>query len=317
MKHSVIFMGTPDFAVASLNALLDNNIDVKAVITSPDRPAGRGQKIAMSAVKEFALSKDIQVLQPTNLKDDAFIASLKDLNASLFVVVAFRMLPEIVWAMPELGTINLHGSLLPQYRGAAPINWAVINGEEQTGASTFFIEKEIDTGKIIDTVKIAIGPNDTAGIVHDKLMIQGAQLLAKSVQEIFEGKVNAIAQDNSTLTDLQKHAPKIFKPDCKIDWNNTSETIHNKIRGLSPYPTAWTEIVNDTQKKSLKLFHSEIVNDSKLEVGQVTVAENELFIGTNNGSIKIIELQLEGKKKMKTSDFLKGFKFEEWQIVNK
>lgn len=316
MSQKVIFMGTPEFAVASLNELINQGIDVCAVITVPDKPAGRGQQIIESAVKIYAKEKGIQILQPTNLKDENFLSQLKNLNADLFVVVAFRMLPEVVWSMPPLGTINLHGSLLPHYRGAAPINWAVINGETETGATTFFIEKEIDTGKIIDRVKIQIHENDDAGIVHDQLMLEGSKLLAKTVLSIFNGTAVGIDQlSNSTTLEL-KSAPKIFKPDCKIDWKNSASTIYNKIRGLAPYPTAWTEIEKDGTKKSMKLFKTKKIIDLVNHSLNIQVKDGALFFGCNDGWLEIIELQLEGKKRMTSGDFLKGFNISDWKLID-
>lgn len=297
-------MGTPDFAVESLKAILENGTEVGAVITAPDRPAGRGQQLRQSAVKEFALSKNLKILQPEKLKNPEFLLELEEVNADLFVVVAFRMLPEVVWNMPKKGTINLHGSLLPNYRGAAPINWAVINGEKETGATTFFIEKQIDTGKIIDKVKIPIGENDSAGTIHDDLMVAGANLLANTVEKILNGKVEAVAQSELMEGEL-KEAPKIFKADCKIDWTQNAEAIHNKIRGLSPYPAAWTEFEKDGKKKSIKLFESLKEITGKDETGKIKI-EEEIQFGCADGWIVIKTLQLEGKKRMKSKDFLQG-----------
>jgi methionyl-tRNA formyltransferase len=309
-------MGTPDFAVESLRQLIDAGVDVAAVITSPDRPAGRGQQEQQSAVKEFALSKNLRVLQPEKLKSEDFLAELASINASLFVVVAFRMLPEVVWQMPPKGTINLHGSLLPNYRGAAPINWAVINGEKETGATTFFIEKEIDTGRIIDAIKIPILETDNAGSVHDRLMVDGAQLLTKTVKEILDGEVHSKPQADVIGTEDLKHAPKIFKPDCKIDWNQSSRIIFNKIRGLSPYPTAWTEIIDDSGKtKSIKIFSVVPIDTNTNNSGKITREGTELRFGTSNGWISVKELQLEGKKRMSVDQFLLGFKIESTSLV--
>lgn len=311
MNKKAIFMGTPDFAVESLKQLLNDNINVVAVITAPDRKSGRGQKISMSAVKQFALDKGLPILQPEKFKNDEFLSELKSYNADLFIVVAFRMLPEVVWAMPELGTINLHGSLLPNYRGAAPINWAVINGEKETGVTTFFIEKEIDTGKIIDRDIICIKDNDTAGTVHDKLMIVGANLLSKTVQNIFKGNVDALEQDNSNL----KHAPKIFKQDCKIDWGLDTITIHNKIRGLSPYPTAWSELTENNLTKSIKLFDTTYIIDNKTNNHKIKVEDKKVMFGTSNGWIILNNVQLEGKKRMEIKALMNGFDFEKWTLV--
>lgn len=304
-------MGTPDFAVESLKQLIEDGVDVAAVVTAPDRPAGRGQKLSESAVKKYALSQNLPILQPEKLKSEDFLADLKSYQADLFVVVAFRMLPEVVWNMPELGTINLHGSLLPNYRGAAPINWAVINGEKETGVTTFFIEKEIDTGKIIDSEAICIKENDTAGTIHDKLMVVGAKLLSKTVQQIFKGEATAKAQNNDHI----KHAPKIFKPDCKIEWNQSTQTIYNKIRGLSPYPTAWTELINDSgESKSIKLFMTEYLMDMKPHTGMIEVNKNQVKFGTTDGWIVLKEVQLEGKKRMDIQSLMNGFDFTNWKL---
>ena len=238
----IVFMGTPEFAVESLKALVENQFNVVGVITAPDRPAGRGQKLKQSAVKEYALSVDLPVLQPEKLKNPGFIDELKALKADLQIIVAFRMLPEIVWNMPPMGSLNLHGSLLPQYRGAAPINWAVINGDKKTGVSTFFLQHEIDTGNIIMQEELPIEADDTAGSVHDKMMVLGSEVVVNTVNAIIAGKVKPIPQDEMTEEQPLKPAPKIFKDDCKIDWQQEAEPIRNKIRGLSPYPTAWTEL---------------------------------------------------------------------------
>lgn len=310
-SKKAIFMGTPDFAVESLKQLLEDGIEIAAVITAPDRKSGRGQKISMSAVKQFALAKELPILQPEKFKNDEFLNELKAFNADLFIVVAFRMLPEVVWAMPELGTINLHGSLLPNYRGAAPINWAVINGEKETGVTTFFIEKEIDTGKIIDREAICINDTDNAGTIHDKLMVVGANLLSKTVQSIFKGTATALPQDNSNL----KHAPKIFKGDCKIDWTLDTITIHNKIRGLSPYPTAWAQLAQDDSKKTIKLFNTSYLLDNKNNSNQIKLEEKQIFFGTADGWIILKDVQLEGKKRMEITALMNGFDFSKW-ILN-
>ena len=296
-------MGTPDFAVPCLDILIENGFDVVGVVTAPDRPAGRGQGLRQSAVKEAAIKHQLNILQPTNLKEDTFIQSLKDLEADLFVVVAFRMLPEIVWAMPPKGTINLHASLLPQYRGAAPINWAIINGEDKTGLTTFFIEKEIDTGKIIFQEEIAIGTDETAGSLHDRLMKVGAQLIKKTVKAIAEDNYPQIEQD---INQVLKPAPKIFRADCEIDWSDTIDNIYNKIRGLSPYPAAWTKI----DGKVFKIYKVEKVegnNNNKL--GEL-YTDNVAYLGIRllDGSLHFSEIQMEGKRKMTIEEFLKGYK---------
>lgn len=302
----IVFMGTPDFATESLKRLVENNYNIVGVVTAPDRPAGRGQKIKFSSVKEYAVSKNLQVLQTEKLKNPQFIDELKNLEADLFVVVAFRMLPEIVWRLPAKGTFNLHGSLLPRYRGAAPINWAVINGDKETGVTTFFIEKDIDTGNIIFQEKLSISDKDTAGNIHDKLMHIGSELVCKTIDAIESNKAPNSPQLNETAT----HAPKIFKADCKVNWEENSVVIHNKIRGLSPYPTAWTSIDKD---KTLKLFSSSYENANHNEtIGKILISNNkEMKVAAKDGFVHIHELQLSGKKRMKTEDFLRGYNFED------
>ena len=300
-------MGTPDFAVATLNALVEAKHNIVGVITSPDKPAGRGYKLQQSAVKKYAVEKELNILQPTNLKNEEFVADLKSLNADLFVVVAFRMLPEVVWGMPEKGTVNLHGSLLPQYRGAAPINWAVMNGEEKTGVTTFFIQQQIDTGNIIDNAAVEIGENETAGELHDKLMMVGADLMVKTVAKIEDGNFFTKQQDHLNEDELKK-AYKIFKDVCKIDWNKDLDQIHNHVRGLSPYPAAWTNLYYSDKKKKLKVFitRKEEKQHTK-EVGSIdTDNKTYLSVYVKGGLIQIKELQLEGKKRMKVEDFLRG-----------
>ncbi|SKB29158.1 methionyl-tRNA formyltransferase [Daejeonella lutea] len=297
----IVFMGTPDFAVASLRALVENGCDIVGVITAPDKPAGRGQKLNESAVKKYATEQGLNVLQPQKLKDPLFIEHLRSLNADLQVIVAFRMLPEIVWAMPPLGTINLHASLLPQYRGAAPINWAIINGERETGVSTFFLKQEIDTGDLLLSQSVNIDKTDTAGDLHDKLMETGAHLLLKTVTAIQERNYKEYPQPSEL--DL-KTAPKIFKEDCLIKWNQPVETVFNFIRGLSPYPTAFTYL----QEKTLKVFRADIEkSDADLEPGKV-LTDNKTYLkfSCTDGIISVLELQLEGKKRMKVDEFLRG-----------
>lgn len=307
----IIFMGTPDFAVATLQSLVENGFEVVAVITAPDKPVGRGQKMSESPVKKYALSKGIPVLQPEKLKNKGFLEELATYKADLQVVVAFRMLPEAVWAMPKMGTINLHGSLLPQYRGAAPINWAVINGETITGVTTFFIEKEIDTGNIIFSENIEIKANDTAGDLHDRMMWIGGDLMVKTVKAIASGVYPSVKQDFSQEL---KPAPKIFKETCKIDWQKDAKTIYDFVRGLSPYPAAWTFL----DGKVLKIFETEIVNEVFPDMdNQVfedftlkTDNKKQLFIQTSGGYLAIKSLQLEGKKRMTTDEFLRGYRFQ-------
>lgn len=302
-------MGTPEFAVPSLAILIQHNYEVVGVVTATDKPAGRGNILQQSAVKKYALENGLKILQPEKLKAPDFIEELKALNANLFVVVAFRMLPEIVWQMPEFGTFNLHASLLPQYRGAAPINWAVINGEKETGATTFFLQHEIDTGNIILQEKIKIEDDDNAGNVHDKLMMLGAELVLKTVQNIEINSVKTKPQDDSDT----KHAPKLFKETCLIDWNKTALEIHNLIRGLSPYPTAFTQL----DGKVLKIFKSQESREKNQDIPYYVRNDGELqtdgktFLSFKcaDGFLDILELQLEGKKRMKVDEFLRGYKF--------
>lgn len=299
----IVFMGTPDFAVASLNALSEAGFEIAAVVTAADKPAGRGQKIQESAVKQYAVAHDIKVLQPLKLKDPEFIAELATLKADLHVVVAFRMLPEIVWNMPPKGTINLHGSLLPQYRGAAPINHAIINGEKQSGVTTFFLKHEIDTGDIIFSAKVDIADDATAGDLHDQLMDAGAALLVKTVKAIESGDYHEQPQPQS---DTLKHAPKIFKEDCKIDWNKPAGEVYNLIRGLSPYPTAFT-ILND---KTLKIFKAELAEKEVKGIPGTwyTDGKTKLEYQAADGLISLTDLQFEGKKRMQVGEFLRGMR---------
>lgn len=311
----IVFMGTPDFAVESLRVLVENNYNIVAVVTMPDKPAGRGYKIQYSAVKKYALEQNLHLLQPEKLKDDNFISELRTLEADLQIVVAFRMLPEVVWNMPRLGTFNLHASLLPQYRGAAPINWAIINGDKETGATTFFLTHEIDTGKIILQEKIKIGDNDNAGKTHDELMVMGGRLVQKTVDAILEDKINAIAQDQLFKDESElKAAPKIFKETCRIDWNKSTKDIHNHIRGLSPYPAAWAELhENGKEPQSVKIYASEVIDKKhSLSVGSIqTDHKTYLYIACSDGFISVKEIQLAGKKAMKIDEMLRGYKFSE------
>ncbi len=302
-------MGTPDFAVASLEKIIEAGHEVLAVVTVPDKPAGRGQKLTESAVKKCAQKNNLKILQPEKLKNEAFISELKNLNAELFVVVAFRMLPEIVWNMPAKGTINLHGSLLPQYRGAAPINWAVINGEKETGVTTFFIQQEIDTGNILQHRKIEIAENDTAGTVHDKLMIVGAELLVETINKLEKGELKAIPQENLIKETELKHAPKIFRNTCQINWDDTTDKILNLIRGLSPYPAAFTNMrTADKTTEGYKIFavRKEAIQQL-LPSGTIETDDKKyLKVYTSDGAISILEIQQPGKKKMSIEEFLRG-----------
>ncbi len=306
-------MGTPQFAVASLEILVKNGYNVVGVITSPDKPAGRGQQVQQSAVKQFAVEHNLKVLQPLNLKDEIFLKELKELHADLQIVVAFRMLPETVWNMPPMGTYNLHGSLLPHYRGAAPINWALINGEKETGVTTFKLKHEIDTGSILMQDKIAIDAAMNAGQLHDVMMMQGAELLLKSVKKIEAGDV-VLKEQNVLLKagEEAKHAPKIFKENCKIDWSRSGEQISNLIRGLSPYPCAWTELHAGDKKIAFKIYKATFEKTAQqLKIGAVQCDGKILKVVCKDGCLHIAELQMEGKKKMLTEEFLRGYSFLE------
>lgn len=310
---SIVFMGTPEFAVTILDKLHSQGVNIKAVITAPDKPAGRGRKILQSDVMKYATEKELNVLQPTNLKSDEFVDQLKSINADLFVVVAFRMLPEVVWGMPKMGTINLHGSLLPQYRGAAPINWALINGERKSGVTTFFIEKEIDTGNIIDTSEVEITKNMNAGELHDRLAAFGAELMLKTVLRIEKGDVESKQQDLSSVESI-KHAPKIFKEDCKINWNNSAQDIHNFIRGLSPYPAAYTELRKGEEVISFKIFDSIILEDLGGKSNQIVKTKEGFLFPCLDKSLLITDIQMQGKRRMNFKDFSAGNNIEEYQI---
>ena len=303
----IVFMGTPEFAVASLNALVEAGCDIVGVVTAPDKPAGRGMKLQESAVKKYAVEKGLHVLQPERLRNPQFLEELRALRADLQIVVAFRMLPEAVWNMPPLGTVNVHGSLLPHYRGAAPINWAIINGEKETGVTTFKLKHEIDTGDILLQERIPIGENETAGDIHDRMKEVGAQLLLRTVNGLAKGTLTEVPQASVVASEADiKHAPKIFTDTCRIDWEQPVERIHNLVRGLSPYPAAFTLL----QGKVLKIYQSE------KEIGAPAHAPGEfhtdgrtfLKFACADGYISVKELQLEGKKRMSVADFLRGFR---------
>lgn len=310
----IVFMGTPDFAVESLRILVENDYNVASVITMPDKPAGRGHKIQYSAVKKYALEKNLPLLQPEKLKDEVFLNALKAWNADLQIVVAFRMLPESVWNMPRLGTFNLHASLLPQYRGAAPINWAIINGEQETGVTTFFLKHEIDTGEIILQEKVSIGQKDNAGKIHDKLMHEGAKLVQKTVDLILQEKIDTVSQEQFyTEESILKSAPKIFKETCRIDWNKSVIQVYNHIRGLSPYPTAWTELnMPGKPPIQVKIYTAEYtLSESPHPTGSInTDNKTYLHIACSNGYIDVRELQFPGKKMMSIQEILNGHKFD-------
>lgn len=303
----IVFMGTPDFAVFCLQKLVETGYNIVGVITAPDKPAGRGRKLQESAVKKYAVSQNLNVLQPTNLKDPEFLEELASLKANVQVVVAFRMLPQAVWQMPALGTFNLHASLLPEYRGAAPINWAIINGEEKTGVSTFFIDEKIDTGEMILQEEIAISPSETAGSLHDKLMQLGAKLIVKTLEQIETGSVATKKQPNDALL---KEAPKLTKENTKIDWSRSLKEVYNHIRGLDPYPAAWTNVVNGNEELTMKIFEIEMepIKHSR-EVKSLFVEEKQLKVAHNDGFLILKEVQLPGKRKMKVKDLLNGYEF--------
>lgn len=308
-KLRIVFMGTPEFAVGILDTIVKNNYEVVGVITATDKPAGRGQKIAHSAVKEYALANNLRLLQPSNLKDENFLAELKSLNANLQIVVAFRMLPKVVWEMPKLGTFNLHASLLPQYRGAAPINWAIINGETKTGVTTFFIDDKIDTGEMILSTETTISENENAGQLHDRLINLGCETVIDTLNLIEKGNVTTTVQKDS---DDIKTAYKLNKENCKIDWSKSTIEIHNLIRGLSPYPASWCYFKDNDQEWNVKIYESKAIVEKHNEVpGKLIATKKELKITTIDGYIEITSLQFPAKKRMKTSELLNGITFSE------
>lgn len=310
----IVFMGTPEFAVATLDSLLTNNLNVVSVVTAPDKPSGRGRKLTQSAVKEYAESKSLPVLQPANLKDSSFVQQLTDLDPDLFIVVAFRMLPKAVWSIPRLGTINLHASLLPQYRGAAPINHAVINGEQVTGVTTFFIDDKIDTGSILLRKEVPISPSENAGDLHDKLMDKGSQLIIRTISQIADGSIKLIPQNDLVKPgEALKAAPKLTPEFCLVDWNKDPLTIYNFIRGLSPYPCA-RSVFRNGDRLSFKIYESSVeIMPHDYKPGQF-FSDGKTYIKVSciGGFINILTLQLEGRKKMNTEEFLRGFRIEEY-----
>ena len=304
-------MGTPDFAVEGLRCLVEGGYNVVGVITMPDKPAGRGHKIQFSPVKQFALDHNLPLLQPEKLKDESFVQALREWKADLQIVVAFRMLPEVVWNMPRLGTFNLHASLLPQYRGAAPINWAVINGDTETGITTFFLKHEIDTGEVIQQVRVPIADTDNVEVVHDKLMMLGGRLIVETVDAILAGTVKPIPQEEMAVAGELRPAPKIFKETCRIDWNQPVKRIYDFIRGLSPYPAAWTELINPSgEPVVVKIFESEKRTEThQLLPGTiVTDGKKSLKVAVTDGFIGILALQFPGKKRLRTEELLRGYK---------
>lgn len=306
----IVFLGTPDFAVESLRRIHEGGYNIVGVITMPDKPAGRGHKLLHSPVKQYAVANNLPLLQPVNLKDPQFVAELRSLGANLFVVIAFRMLPEVVWSMPELGTFNLHASLLPKYRGAAPINWAVINGDTETGVTTFFLKHEIDTGDIIRQERIEIAPTDNVGDVHDRLMMLGADLTIDTIDHIIAGDLKPIPQDEILQGAEPTPAPKIFKDTCLIDWNKSVVEVHNLVRGLSPYPAAWTTFEQEGREPiTMKVFETAVVEwGGSLNPGRFTFESGHLYVDCADNRIEILSLQAAGKKRMPTADFLRGLK---------
>lgn len=309
----IVFYGTPDFAVASLAALVEAGMDVKGVVTAPDKPAGRGKKLQSPPVKRYALEKGLTVFQPGNLKDPEFIQKIKQLNPDIQVVVAFRMMPKALWEIPPLGTFNLHASLLPQYRGAAPINWAIINGEKETGNTTFLIDDQIDTGKILLQQKVQITDDMDAGNLHDLLMDQGAQLVVDTVQRLAEGTVEAVEQELATNNSV-KDAPKLFRETCLIDWDQPADKVRNFIRGLSPFPGAWCRIGNGTEDAVMKVFKVTLT-DRPMEPGSMKTEGRRMWIGAGGRGLEILELQVSGKRRMKTNELLNGTDLSSFKII--
>jgi methionyl-tRNA formyltransferase len=312
-KLRIVFMGTPEFAVGILDTILKTNYEVVGVITAADKPAGRGQKIKYSAVKEYALENNLTLLQPSNLKDPAFLEELKALNANLQIIVAFRMLPKLVWEMPKYGTFNLHASLLPNYRGAAPINWAIINGENKTGVTTFYIDDKIDTGAMILSAETLIHPHENAGELHDRLMVLGSETVIETLKLIENEQVSPTIQEDSSEI---KTAYKLDKDNCKIDWNKSGTEIHNQIRGLSPYPVAWCYFKDNNQEWNVKIYESKFsMENHTFPVGLILTTKKEIKVAVSNGFIQILSLQFPGKKKMTSSELINGMTFSDKAYV--
>jgi methionyl-tRNA formyltransferase len=305
----IVFMGTPDFAVGILDSLIRYGYPVVGVITAPDKPAGRGQKIQESAVKKYAIAQNLKVLQPANLKNEEFLTELRDLQANLQIIVAFRMLPKVIWEIPEFGTFNLHASLLPDYRGAAPINWAIIKGETTTGVTTFYIDDKIDTGEIILQSKIAINENDTAGTLHDKLMHLGADLVVTTIKHIEEGKVITKKQPSARI---EKVAHKISRETCKINWEKPINEIYNQIRGLTPYPASWTTLYNNDEALFLKIYEVAMIKeDHNYQLKTILFDKRTMKIAVDGGYVNLLQIQLPGKRKMRTQEVLNGLTLKE------
>lgn len=319
----IVFLGTPEFAVESLRSIVDAGYNVAAVVTMPDKVGGRGHKLIQSPVKQFALERNLPVLQPTNLKDPEFVQQLRDIDADLFVVIAFRMLPEVVWSMPRLGTFNLHGSLLPRYRGAAPINRAVMNGEKETGVTTFFLKHEIDTGDVIDRRSMPIADDEDAGSVHDRMMMLGAELAVSTLDRIVAGNLTAIPQDQLGDPSEMCPAPKIFKEDCKIDWSRPTAELHNHVRGLAPYPGSWTQLIApDGSSQEVKVLKARVADGATAHdgttanegtaaaPGQLIIDGNRLLVNTGCGTLELLEVQPAGKRRMAVDAWLRGARLD-------
>jgi methionyl-tRNA formyltransferase len=314
----IVFLGTPDFAVESLNRIVEGGYNVVGVVTMPDKKAGRGHQLIQSPVKKYALEHNLNILQPVNLKDADFVAELQSLQADLFIVIAFRMLPEVVWQMPKLGTFNLHASLLPKYRGAAPINHAVMNGDSETGVTTFFLKHEIDTGDIIRRESISIGEDENVGSVHDRLMMLGADLTIDTIEHILAEDLKPIPQDQLLDGDQEPTpAPKIFKETCDIDWTRSAREVHNFVRGLSPYPAAWSTLVTDSSDHvEIKIFSTKVIDAAKFgEPGAIKCDHNKMYISCGEGVIEVLELRPAGKKMMSADAYLRGARFTEAKMI--
>lgn len=316
MPLRIVYMGTPDFAVLPLHTLIQNNYSIVGVVTAPDKPAGRGQQIQTSAIKKYAVENNLPVLQPTNLKSEEFIQDLKALQPDVIIVIAFRMLPKVVWEIPPKGTINIHASLLPQYRGSAPINWAIVNGETTTGVTSFYINEMIDTGHVILQKSVSIAPTETAGELHDTLQVSASELLLDTIKTVELDSSKGISQDSIIGNEELKHAPKLTKEMCKIVWESSSNIIYNHIRGFSPYPGAWTILKKDTQTLIFKIYFAEyILEQHSFNTGDIVIDAKNIKIATKDGFIIPIDIQLEGKKRMKIEECMRGFSFENTNVL--
>lgn len=316
MPLRIVYMGTPDFAVLPLHTLIQNNYSIVGVVTAPDKPAGRGQQIQTSAIKKYAVENNLPVLQPTNLKSEEFIQDLKALQPDVIIVIAFRMLPKVVWEIPPKGTINIHASLLPQYRGSAPINWAIVNGETTTGVTSFYINEMIDTGHVILQKSVSIAPTETAGGLHDILQVSASELLLDTIKTVEVDSSKGISQDSIIGNEELKHAPKLTKEMCKIVWESSSISIYNHIRGFSPYPGAWSILKKDNQTMIFKIYFAEyILEQHSFTPGEIIIDAKNIKIATKDGYIIPIDIQLEGKKRMKIEECMRGFSFENTNVL--